>query len=183
MIHINLLRVSTDSQYLEFSVECPTDYRFNLLYITRYNVRTKLNDITKDASSLLLGNSNQEIMRIATSALGDDVTMYQVEFGVEAINSNDPQIPNVVGICSNINFVYANLLDLVMSFTSCCISQADYDKLDRNHMILYAHQEAMRLERYTEAKYFYDILWSLFTNCGPTVRQRNVVNTPCNCNT
>ena len=31
MIQINLLRVSPDSQYLEFSVECPTNYRFNKL--------------------------------------------------------------------------------------------------------------------------------------------------------
>lgn len=182
MIHINLLRVSTDSKYLEFSVECPANYRFNLLYITRYNVVTKQNDVTRDASNLLLGTSNQEIMRIATSALGDDVTMYQVEFGVEAIDPANPQIPNTVGICSNINFVYANLLDLVMSFTNCCISQSDYDNLDRNHMILYAHQEAMRLERYTEAKYFYDIIWNLFTNCGPTTRQSNIINKPCNCN-
>lgn len=181
MIHINLLRVSTDSKYLEFSVECPTDYRFNLLYITRYNVLTKEDDDTKDASALLQGTTNKEVMRIATSAFGSEVTMYKVEFGVASINPGDPEIENAVGMCSNINFVYANLLDLVLTFTDCCISATDYDNLDRNHMILYAHQEAMRLQRYVEAKYFYDIIWNLFVSCGPTTRQSNIINKPCNC--
>ncbi|MGV8961801.1 MAG: hypothetical protein ACOH2V_00200 [Candidatus Saccharimonadaceae bacterium] len=185
MIHINLLRISTDSQYLEFSVECDTGYTFNHLYITRYDVIRKVDDNTNDASSLLAGTTNSEVMRIATSALGNsfgaEVTMYKVEFGVTPTNVGAPEIPNEVGMCSNVNFVYANLLDLIMSFTSCCISQSDYDNLDRNHMILYAHQEAMRLQRYNEATYFYDIIWNLFQSCGPTTRQSNIVNKPCNC--
>lgn len=36
MIQINLLRVSPDSKYLEFSVECPTNYIFNVLNIYRH---------------------------------------------------------------------------------------------------------------------------------------------------
>lgn len=189
MIHINLLRISTDSQYLEFSVECNVDYIFNQLYITRYNVLTKNDDPPKDASSILSGTTNQEIIRISTAALGigneANVSMYKVEFGVIRIGSlidpQNPEIDNVIGICSNINFVYANMLDLVMNLTNCCISQSEYETLSRNHMILYAHQEAMRLERYSEAKYFYDIIWKLFTNCGVTPRQQNITNNPCNC--
>lgn len=40
MIEIALLRVSADSQYLEMSVNCPTGYLFNTLYITKYDVLT-----------------------------------------------------------------------------------------------------------------------------------------------
>jgi len=187
MIQIHLLRVSPDSQWLEFMVECPTDYRFNTLYITRYNVLTKQDDVPKDGSALY--NTNADIsplhiqtIRIATSALGTETTMYKVEFKANITPGTEETQLTTVGLCSNVNFVYANLLDLVLSFTNCCISQNDYDNLDRNHMILYAHQEAMRLERYTEAKFFYDILWNLFTNCGPSTRQSNVINRPCNCN-
>ena len=43
MITINLLRISSDSKYLEFSVECPTNYKFNKLYIKKYDM-TPLND-------------------------------------------------------------------------------------------------------------------------------------------
>jgi hypothetical protein len=36
-ITINLLRISPDSQYIEFSVSCPTGYVFNKLYIKKYD--------------------------------------------------------------------------------------------------------------------------------------------------
>jgi hypothetical protein len=158
MIQINLLRVSTDSQYIEFSVECPAGYNFNLLYIARYNVSTAIYDTTKDCSSLLQGTTQKEIMRIATSAFGTDVTMYKVTFGIAPISPSDPEVAPDTGICSNVNFVYENLLNSILALTNCCIDSTTYDTLMRNHMILYAHQEAMRLERYTEAEYFYGII-------------------------
>lgn len=181
MIQINLLRISPDSQYLEFSVECPADYRFNLLYISRYIPSTGLYDTTKDCSLLLQGTTTKEVMRIATSAFGTDVTMYKVEFGVAPIAPQTIEIINAVGICSNINFVYANMLNLVLSLTSCCIKDTDYTNLIRNNSILYAHQEAMRLERYTEAEYFYDVIWNLFINCGSTTRPAGIITNSCNC--
>jgi hypothetical protein len=39
-IQINLLRISPDSKYLEFSVECPTNYIFNKLFIKKYDYLT-----------------------------------------------------------------------------------------------------------------------------------------------
>jgi hypothetical protein len=125
-------------------------------------VLTKQDDVPKDGSALYDTNeahtlTNQTI-RIATSALGAETTMYKVEFRANITPGTEETQLTAVAMCSNVNFVYASLLDLVLRFTSCCISQNDYDTLDRNHMILYAHQEAMRLERFTEAKFFYDIL-------------------------
>lgn len=188
MININLLRVSADSEYLEFVVECSTGYIFNTLFISRYNTTLKVNDEPIDASSVLSGTGSSEVIRIRTAGLGipgdANVTMYQVEFGVTAIdfsNPATPEIPTKTGICSNVNFVYARLLDLVMGFVDCCISDADYANMNRNHMILYAHQEAMRLGRYVEAKYFYDIIWKNFANCSPTARQIDTRHSPCNC--
>jgi hypothetical protein len=74
------------------------------------------------------------------------------------INPGSPEIGTTEGICSNINFVYENLLNSVLALTNCCIDPSTYEALLRNHMILYAHQEAMRLNRYTEAEYFYGII-------------------------
>ena len=181
MIQVNLLRVSPDSKYIEFSVECPTGYNFNLLYIARYNVSTATYDTTKDCSSLLQGTTQSEIMRIAASAFGTDVTMYKVTFGVAPINPSDPEIPETTGICSNVNFVYQNLLNPILGLTNCCVDATTYDTLMRNYMILYAHQEAMRLERYTEAEYFYGIIWNLFDNCGGSQRSGTLITNPCNC--
>lgn len=93
------------------------------------------------------------------SAFGTDVTMYKVVFGAAPEPESEfTELLTMTGLCSNINFVYANLLDLIMAFTDCCISDFDYDNLDRNHMILYAHTEAMRLNRETEAIFFYNII-------------------------
>lgn len=181
MIHIHILRVSNDSNFLEFRVECLPGYNFTTLLITRYDVQTKQDDVTLDCSHLLDGTTNEEVMQIPVTDLGTEVTMYYVEFGTTPVNPADPEDENVVGICSNVNFVYENLLDLVVNFNDCCISDADYETLDRNHMILYAHQEAMRLERYEDAIYFYNIIWNLFSHCPVKGRQANVINKPCNC--
>lgn len=181
MIQINLLRVSTDSQYIEFSIECTAGYVFNLLYIARYDVTNAVYDTTKDCSSLLQGTTTKEIMRIATSAFGTDVTMFKVTFGIVPLDPLGVEYPPETGICSNVNFVYENLLNSILVLTGCCIDETTYDALLRNHMILYAHQEAMRLERYTEAEYFYGIIWNLFTNCGGSARAGSMITNPCNC--
>lgn len=180
MIQINLLRISPDSQYLEFSVECPMDYTFNQLYITHYISEGEY-DNTIDCSYLLGGTSQKEVIRIAVASFGTPISMYKVEFGVTSTVEGAPLIDNVVGICSNVNFVYENQLDLILRLKKGCISDNDYNILDRNHMFLYAHLEAMRLQRYEDAEIFYDILMNLFNNCGPTGRQVNVSTPSCGC--
>ena len=67
MIQINLLRISPDSKYLEFSVECPTNYRFNKLFIKKYDYLTTTgypeNDRGLiDGSALYKQESTKEIM-------------------------------------------------------------------------------------------------------------------------
>jgi hypothetical protein len=48
-------------------------------------------------------------------------------------------------------------------------------------MFLYAHQEAMRLQRFEEAEKFYDVIYNLFTNCGPTSRSNTTYTKSCKC--
>ena len=181
-IDIYLLRVSPDSKYLDISAHCPANYEFNQLLVTKYDVEQKAwENTTTDASQLVLEKTDI-VLKIDMNAFGSDVTMYKVVLGAAPIEGSGlTELIEQTGICSNTNFVYANLLDLIMRMTNCCISDYDYDNLDRNHMILYAHMEAMRLGRETDAIFFYDLIWNLFTNCGPTTRQNNMINKPCNC--
>ena len=179
MIQIHILRISPDGLFLEFNVECPINYKFNLLEITRYNPVTKLDETAVDLTIALRKSSNIEILRLATNIFGTDVTLYKVKFG--AIKDITLETEEVIGYCSNINFVYSTMLDLVMQLTSTCISKSDYEALDRNHMILYAHQEAMRLGRILDAKFFYNVMWNQFTTCGGSARQLNVNTSNCNC--
>lgn len=138
-------------------------------------------------------------MRISTEALsGYSIepdsngnmasTMYYVQFGVEWIEPNPgaptlpiPTTPDVIGVASDVNKVYAILKDYILNLNgNCCTSTEDYQFLTRNYMFLYAHLEAMRLERFDDAEMFYDILKKEFVNCAYT---RSAVNrnTDCNC--
>ena len=201
MIQINLLRISPDSKYLEFSVECPINYKFNKLFIKKYDAIpvNSTDDLWRDVSHLLQRTSTKEIMRISTEALsGYSIepdsngnmasTMYYVQFGVEWIEPNPgaptlpiPTTPDVIGVASDVNKVYAILKDYILNLNgNCCTSTEDYQFLTRNYMFLYAHLEAMRLERFDDAEMFYDILKKEFVNCAYT---RSAVNrnTDCNC--
>ena len=179
MIQIHILRISADAQFLEMHVECPSNYTFNFLEITRYDPVTKQDLTPIDLSIALKKTSNVEILRLATSLLGSDVTMYKVSLGTIRNTSIDTEA--AVGYCSNINFVYTGMLDLIMQLTASCINTSDFDTLNRNHMILYAHQEAMRLGRIADAKFFYNIIWKQFSWCGNSGRIDGVNTTNCNC--
>lgn len=93
MITINLLRISPDSAYLEFSVECPIDYKFTKLYIKKYDM-TPINEadsLWRDCSHLYSTTTptpTKQVMRISTEALSGLTiengasTLFYVQFGV-----------------------------------------------------------------------------------------------------
>ena len=188
MIQINLLRISPDSEYLEFSVECPANYRFNVLSIKKYDYLTTTgypenSDGFIDASNLYKATSTKEVMRIATSIFGG-TGMFQVVFGVdwrgvgeEPLLSDGTKLSDkeTVGVCSDVNNIYNYLLQCLLSLDSRC-AELDND-VRRAFIILYGHQEAMRLERLDEAEYFYNILKNNFSNCDKSVR----INNNCGC--
>ena len=179
-IQINLLRISPDSQYIEFSVECPANYRFNKLNIKKYDYSTTTGYPTNasgwvDGSALYKQTSTKEVMRISTSIFKGS-TLFYVEFGVNWTGVGDEPLINgvklsdtsVVGVCSDINNVYTFLLEYMLELDNNC------KRLDTNvkraYIILHGHTEAMRLERFEEAEYFYDILKNNFSTCGKDIR-------------
>lgn len=170
MIQINYLRISSDSEYLEFDVECPSGYTFTKLLIQKYSSTEALDEI--DAKSVFETDpsSLNQIIRIAVSELGG-TGLFRVTFGV----TGSPTLSDVIAACSDVNDVYNFLLDSILNMQVNCMSADDYQLLTKNYLFLYAHQEAMRLERFTdtdfdEAGLFYDILVNNFTNCGNDVR-------------
>src|ERR1035437_5683557 len=160
MISINLLRISPDSKYLEFSVECPINYKFNKLYIKRYS-NSQIFPII-DASNLYVEQNNElalkHVMRINVTALGG-TGMFQIEFGATQVDTAGI-LPNldIIGICSDINNVYDYLLNKILKLNVRCIDEKNFHNLTQNYLFLYAHTEAMRLEYFDEAAKFYDIL-------------------------
>ena len=133
-------------------------------------------------------------MRISTTALSGLTidtgasTMYYVQFGVEWIEPTPltptiptPTISDVIGVASDVNKVYILLKDYILNLDANCVTQTDFQSLLRNYMFLYAHVEAMRLERFDEAEMFYDIIKKMFTSCTAdrSVNDRNLNS--CNC--
>lgn len=178
MIQINLLRITPDSKYLEFSVECPINYTFTKLYIKKYSSTTILP--TVDASNLFTTNPNSttQVMRINVDAIGG-IGMFQVTFGLTGTEVVD----DTIAICSDVNNVYAFLMDSILNMQVNCMSEDDYQLLIKNYLFLYAHLEAMRLERFDEAGLYYDILINNFTNCGNDSRSLGTrVISNCGCN-
>lgn len=189
MIQINLLRISPDSEYLEFSVECPANYRFNTLLIKKYDYLTTTGYPTNssgfvDASNLYKKTSTKEVMRIATSIFGG-TGMFQVVFGVEWTGVGDEPLyadgtklsdKETIGICSDVNNIYTYLLQCILSLDSKCSSLTNETR--RAFILLYGHLEAMRLERIEEAEYFYNILKNNFTSCDAITRLNS---TDCGC--
>ena len=180
MIEISLIRISPDSKYLDIIVERSSEYRFNTLNVYRYLGNSEYADPV-DCSSIYDHSKTKQVLRIAANSFGSDITMYKVEFGLAPDAEGVPEVENEVAYCSNINFVYENMLDLALNIKNDCITDSEYDTFNRNHAILYAHTEAMRLSRFREAEMLYDIIWNLFSNCGPAGRRSNLYNKPCGC--
>lgn len=189
MIQINLLRISPDSEYLEFSVECPTNYRFDKLHIKKYDYLTTTgypanNSGFVDASNLYSKTSTKEVMRVATSIFGGS-GMFQVVFGVEWVGqTSEPLLPDgtklsdkeTIGVCSDVNNIYNYLLQCLLNLDNKCSTLNNDTR--RAFIILYAHQEAMRLERLEEAEYFYNILKNNFSSCSTSTR---IITNTCGC--
>jgi len=180
MIEISLLRISPDSKYLDIIVERSSQYRFNTLNVYRYLGKNEYDDPV-DCSSIYDPTKAKQVLRIAANSFGTDITMYKVEFGVVPDAEGVPVVQNEVAYCSNVNFVYENMLDLVLNIKNDCISDSELETFNRNHAILYSHTEAMRLGRFRESELFYDIIWNMFSNCGPAGRRSNIYNKPCGC--
>ena len=179
MIEITLLRISPDSQYLDIIAECPSGYRFDNLQVYSY-LGDNVYDTPVDCTEIYTTGTTKQVLRIKTSSFGENVKIYKVEFGATPADVTYPVLSDVA-YCSNVNFVYENLLDLILNLKNNCINDSDYETLNRNHLILYAHMEAMRLNRFREAELFYDIIWNMFSNCGIQARRTGIFTSNCGC--
>lgn len=87
MISINLCRISSDKQYLEFNVEAtPNNYKFTHLYVWSYTNSSPwvITENTIDLADYLDGNSNKEIKNLPFDTLDlDPNALYYLTFEIE----------------------------------------------------------------------------------------------------
>ena len=177
MIQIELLRVSPDSKYIEFIVDCPAGYHFNRLEIKRYDYQTDPEDPQDkgwiDCISVLEGNITREVVRLATSIFGAS-TMFHCLFGIVADNYVEgvsPEPETITGVCSNINDFYFCAHDMIQALEMQKIPREEFELLCRWYFAFYAHVEAVRLERYDDAERYYDILKEIIIEAGYKKRE------------
>lgn len=210
MICINLIRVSADSKYLDINLEVTGPYTLDRLEITRFNgfewERTKDatsflrlvnrldengepvpvydddgNIITDEFGNVVYEQifSKEQVLRIPLDQLGGS-GMFKVEMSQKLICDCDYEesCGPINAYVSDVSSVYKYLIGKLMNM-SCSCYKLDED-LERAFMFLYAHQEAMQLNRISEAVKFYSALVKQFNLCGPSVRFGNdcVCKTP-----
>ena len=191
MIQINVLRISADSKFLEFDIECPEDYRFSVLNIRRYKEPLKIYDLKGQYEVAPIGsNIHKQVMRIDLTAFpqtpGFHGNMFYVEFGIEwAVEGVEPPVDctlfNQTGVCSDVANVYTHILSQLLQMRGdCCDSFKITPEIERIFILTYAHEEAMKHERFREAEDFYDVISRNFQSCFPNERLENPF-TPCNC--
>jgi len=71
-------------------------------------------------------------------------------------------------VCSDVSNVYNHILDGVINVTGPCDKVSD--DIIRIYLILYAHQEAMRLGHFSDALLYFNMINSNFNRCGNFVR-------------
>lgn len=188
IIIINILRISSDSKYLEFNVDCDRDYYFTTLYIRDYRepISSGKQVVGKDFSSIFEDDQRTNwAVRIPLDELSGP-SMYYVYFGVQKNDNSEEDNSEkdnfAMGVCSDISTVYKTLLnDLLSIRQSCACDLGVSENVKRIFAILYGHIEAMKLQRYSDAEYFYSLIQQNFGNCEGDYPVNNSYKKSCNC--
>lgn len=202
-IEIEELRISSNGEHLEFIINCPADYRFTEFTIQvgdeddKYSVADSLfyehveNKEGNDTVVPVENEDNRFIGQIPVSLFGvSGPAIYKiyleakhrsdcVEHSAESCDKPDETIYAKAYI-SDVSHVYQCLVDDILSLDAKCTDTEAQDRVIRNYLILYAHQEALRLGHIDEAtKWFYmmDNCFSGKCGCG---HKRNI-NLGCGC--
>lgn len=180
-IEISLLRVSSNGKYIEFIINCPNDYYFTEFTVQVYGSTDvySLSDIFKED-----GEYKTDVHEYSGQFLVTDVgaieenghpkpEMYEIHLYVESNDDiDDHGIEEVAqkeetAYISDVSNVYDCLMKDILSVgESICSNDEVQDRVIRNYLILYAHQEAMNFRELADAKKYFDILSKCFSKCG-----------------
>lgn len=182
-LFIDIFRISPDGKYLEMDITCDNRYKFEHFYVKEYQ-----NDSNIDILSLLGDEFNQEDSRILARISLDKLfgnSMYYANIEIElkegesAEEVSDSNKQYEVA-ASDISNVYFYLLPGLVQLGHPC-DPCDLEipiEIQRAFLIMWAHIEAMRLERWKEAEMFYTLIKNNFQNC---LSEFEIKQKSCNC--
>ena len=202
MICINLIRVSADSKYLDINIEVTGECVLEKLSVAKLNtsngdfereldftkyLRTEdkldaegnpIPELDEDGNPTFddYGNpifeqviSKKQVLRIDLKAF-EGTGFFRVRME-ENCTYEGWCGESIFAYASDVSSVYRYLIGKLMNMNCSCY-KLDED-LERAFMFLYAHQEAMQLNRIDEAIKFYTALVKQFNLCGPAGRFGN----------
>lgn len=182
-LFIDIFRISPDGKYLEIDITCDNRYKFEHFYVKEYQ-----NDSNIDILSLLGDEFNQDDSRILARISLDKLfgnSMYYANIEIElkegesAEEVSDSNKQYEVA-ASDISNVYFYLLPGLVQLGHPC-DPCDLEipiEIQRAFLIMWAHIEAMKLERWGEAEMFYALIKNNFQNC---LTEFEVKQKSCNC--
>ena len=202
-IEISVLRVSSTGKYIEFVINCPIDYKFSKFTIQVYGK----DQVYSIAESLFYNEQNEYITETDNIFSGQvdvkllDVTepsMYQIFLEAEHKSKEEhqenyidqeastceqpPETIKATAIISDVSNVYNCLMDDILSLNAKCVDKTIQDRVIRNYLILYAHQQAMQLNLIDEAYRWFKIIRNCFSPCANNSccsKEESVNTCPC----
>lgn len=204
-IEISVLRVSSNGKHIEFIINCPDCYYFTDFTIQAvdsedvYSLKDCLFKCDETAEDAILNedgnyyhNKQAYNGRFEVSDLGQNKpNIYEVKL-IASPNTVDEEC---VGCCSeypledtayisDVSNVYDCLFDDILAMRDSgecgCVNDDKMDRVIRNYLILYAHQESLHLKRLDEAKRYFRMMQNCFNGCSATSKRMITSCTTCN---
>ncbi len=177
-IEIEELRVSSDGSAIEFAFNCPSEYYFTdfIIEVVGSDKQFSLADaLFKDADGNYLIGTTRFVDAVLLSELGvTEPSIFRVTIKAELIEEQEqecdcgdfPETLEKEAYISDVSNVYKCLIDDIIALDSRCLDEDVQNRVIRNYLMLYAHQEALKLKLIDEAEKWFSYIKTCFNNCG-----------------
>lgn len=201
-LFIDIFRISPDGKYLEIDMTCHSNYTYESFKIYEYTYNVSSGGFIKDFFNELNTDpvtgeiTDRQLLRFSVDTALNGKSMYYAEISIKYKGTitdpitGGPYVPTPQEITDSIEFhiiatsdisnVYFYLLPGLVHLTHPC-DPCDFEiptEIQRAFLIMWAHIEAMRLERFQEAEMFYTMIKNNFQNC---LSEYEVKYKSCNC--
>lgn len=178
-LFIDIFRISSDGKYLEIDVSCDDAYGFESIFIKEYS-----SDRIFDISEYIEKDSTRQMFRVNLDSLNGP-SMYYANISIKLKNGayydiidSEQRVEIAASDISNVYFYILKELLCVSNYDPCGNKLST--ELQRIFVLMFAHLEAMRLERWKEAEMFYTVIKNNFSNCKSNLELKP--NKTCCCN-
>lgn len=158
-IEIEEMRISSDGQFLEFIFNCPDGYKFDTFLLQVVG--------TTDVYDLSEAVFTEDLIRVIGSipVAFFKVTkpeIYEIKLAAKNVVDEDDVLEETIFI-SDVKDVYDCLMRDIKALDAKCMDEEIQNRVIRNYLILYAHQEALHHQEVKEAVRWFNMMKNCFS--------------------